>query len=172
MQNVDISTKCWQINCVADDDVAGPHYPALLQLLKTADTIWNSSRVFFARWDLSPAQFNLLNLLSGAPHGLTQSELGRELLTHRSNITGLVDRLESRGFVRRCEEAEDRRAWRIVLTPAGIRLVKEVMPHYYRAAEVVWEGISVRRSGEVAELLKRVDANTLRATRELPDFAP
>ena len=42
-------------------------YQALLQLLRTADTVWNSSRVFFARWDISPSQFNVLNLLRGEP---------------------------------------------------------------------------------------------------------
>jgi hypothetical protein len=45
----------------------GPRYPALLQLLRTAENLWNASRLFFGRWDLSPSQFNVLNLLSGEP---------------------------------------------------------------------------------------------------------
>ncbi len=150
-------------------ELPGPHYPALLQLLRTAETLWGSSRVFFARWDLSPAQFNLLNLLVDRPEGLTQSELGRELLTHRSNITGLVDRLESRGLVCRKEQASDRRAWRVVLTPAGSRLVMEVLPHYYRAAEMVWHGIPVRRAEEVSRVLHQVTTNTLEAVEQLPE---
>src|SRR5438874_74225 len=36
----------------------GPRYQALLQLLRTAEALWNASRNFFARWDLSPSQFN------------------------------------------------------------------------------------------------------------------
>ncbi len=146
----------------------GPHYQALLQLLRTAETIWNSSRIFFARWDLSPAQFNLLNLLPESPDGLTQSELSRELLTHRSNITGLVDRLEARGLVRRQDQVGDRRAWRVVLTPAGRALAAEILPHYYRAAETVWRGVPVRRATEVAAVLKQVAKNTELATRDLP----
>ena len=50
-------------------DAAGPRYRALLQLLRTAENLWNASRVFFGRWDLSPSQFNVLNLLSGEPDG-------------------------------------------------------------------------------------------------------
>lgn len=148
--------------------VPGPHYQPLLQLLRTAETIWNSSRIFFARWDLSPAQFNLLNLLPESPEGLTQSELSRELLTHRSNITGLVDRLEARGLVRRQAQADDRRAWRVVLTPAGLALTREILPHYYRAAEAVWRGVSVRRATEVAAVLKQVAERTESAARDLP----
>ena len=65
----------------------------MLQLLRTADSLWNSSRLFFGRWRLSPSQFNVLNILHNQPNGLSQIELGRRLITHRSNITGLVDRL-------------------------------------------------------------------------------
>lgn len=75
-------------------------YQALLQLLRTADCLWNASRVFFARWELSPSQFNVLNLLSDQPDGLSQIKLGCLLITHRSNVTGLVDRLERRGGTR------------------------------------------------------------------------
>ena len=50
----------------------GPRYAALLQLLRTAENLWNSSRVFLGRWDLSPSQFNVLNLLRDEPGGLSQ----------------------------------------------------------------------------------------------------
>jgi len=86
-----------------------PGYRALLELLRTADTVWNASRVFFERWDLSPSQFNVLNLLHANPAGLSQTDLSRQLIMHRSNLTGLVDRLEKRGLVARREVAADRR---------------------------------------------------------------
>ena len=89
---------------------SNPRYQALLQLLRTADTIWNASRAFFDRWDLGPSQFNVLNLLRLHPDGLSQSELSRELIMHRSNVTGLVDRLERRSLVERKDAAGDRRA--------------------------------------------------------------
>ena len=46
-----------------------PSYRVLMELLRTADTVWNASRVFFERWDLSPSQFNVLNLLHLNPAG-------------------------------------------------------------------------------------------------------
>src|SRR5580698_5762227 len=93
----------------------GPRYQALIELLRTAENLWNASRVFFARWDLSPSQFNVLNLLQDHPAGLTQAELSRSLIMHRSNATGLIDRLEGRGLVRRTDDPEDRRAFKVVL---------------------------------------------------------
>ena len=120
----------------------GPRYHALLELLRTSESLWNGSRLFFARWDLSPSQFNILNLLSGAPEGCSQVELSRQLIMHRSNLTGMVDRLEERGLVKRRSREGDRRANRVLLTGPGLDLVREILPHYHQAAEAVWAGIS------------------------------
>lgn len=131
----------------------GPRYQALIELLRTAENLWNASRVFFARWELSPSQFNLLNLLDDQIDGCSQIELSRRLIMHRSNVTGLVDRLEARGLVRRQDSVTDRRAFNVVLTKAGSKLIHQIQPHYYQAAETVWNGVSLRRAEQlVAEL--------------------
>jgi MarR family transcriptional regulator, 2-MHQ and catechol-resistance regulon repressor len=137
----------------------GPRYVALLELLRTAETVWHASRTLFARWDLGPSQFNVLNLLYGVPEGRAQSELSRELLMHRSNLTGLVDRLAARDWVRRQALPGDRRVHRVVLTPSGEALVREVLPHYYRAAEEVWGGFPLRELPRLRQALERLRRN-------------
>lgn len=144
----------------------GPRYQALLELLRTAETLWNASRVFFARWDLSPSQFNVLNLLYEQSEGCTQISLSRQLIMHRSNITGLVDRLEARGLVQRQENPTDRRAFNVVLTPAGKKLVMKIQPHYYRAAEVVWSGIPVERAKQIVAELESISASATKFVSE------
>lgn len=145
-------------------------YHALLQLLRTADTLWNASRQFFARWDLSPSQFNVLNLLADEPGGLSQIELGRLLITHRSNVTGLIDRLEKRGLVARNDAAGDRRAYRIVLTAAGRKVLQQVLPEFHSLANSVWEGASVVRTRKLSKDLARLaqNAEQLSQTKEEP----
>src|SRR5438045_6286465 len=123
----------------------GPRYEALLELLRTAETLWNTSRVFFERWQLGPSQFNLLNLLNGSSAGLSQSELSRQLIMHRSNVTGLVDRMQARGLLVRQSCAQDKRVYRVQLTPKGQQLLDQVLPEYYAAAEQVWGQIPVQR---------------------------
>ena len=137
----------------------GPRYRALLQLLRTAEALWNASRNFFARWDLSPSQFNVLNLLHDQSAGCTQIELSRSLIMHRSNVTGLVDRLEARGLVQRHDSAHDRRAYRVVLTRAGKKLVQQILPRYYAAAEQVWGALPVVRTHQLVSELTRVCVN-------------
>lgn len=143
----------------------GPRYAALIQLLRTAEELWNASRVFFARWDLSPSQFNLINVLTDFPEGCTQSDLSRQLIMHRSNVTGLVDRLEERGLVTRKENTDDRRAWLVVLTPAARKLLAEIYPHYYAAAEQVWGKLPTDRADKLVAELTIISENATRAAQ-------
>jgi len=141
---------------------SGPRYQALIELLRTSETLWNASRVFFARWDLSPSQFNVLNLLHEQPRGCTQIALSRQLIMHRSNVTGLVDRLEARGLLERQDSLTDRRAFVVVLTPAGEKLICEILPHYYQAAETVWGDVTIKRAKQVVSELTAISVNAQR----------
>ena len=132
-------------------------YHALLQLLRTADAVWNLSRIFFSRWKLSPSQFNILNVLRSERDGISQIELGRVLITHRSNVTGLVDRLKRRGLVQRKDVAGDKRTYSIVLSPKGARLLEEILPAYYQRAEQLWERFPSRRAANLASELARLE---------------
>ena len=134
----------------------GPRYEALLQILRTAEVLWESSRVFFARWDLSTSQFNVLNLLRGHPEGASQTLLSKELIMHRSNVTGLVDRLEKRGLVKRANDPGDRRVHLVKLTKPGRAILEQVLPVYYAAAEDVLGKLSPRQAGQLAQSLDRI----------------
>ncbi len=137
----------------------GPRYPALLQMLRTAENLWNASRDFFGRWDLSPSQFNVLNLLHGEPDGLSQVEISRQLIMHRSNATGLIDRLEQRGLLQRRATPGDRRAYRVVLTPAARQLLGRILPDYYRLAVEVRGSLPLARVNQLLDDLSSLDAN-------------
>ena len=72
-------------------------------------------------FDLSPVQCQVLHLIEpGKP--LPMSRLADTLSCDASNVTGLVDRLESRGLVQRQPSARDRRVKVLQLTPTGSRL--------------------------------------------------
>jgi DNA-binding MarR family transcriptional regulator len=149
-------------------DESHPGYRALMELLRTADTLWNTSRAFFERWDLSPSQFNVLNLLHLNPDGLSQTDLSRQLIMHRSNLTGLVDRLERRGLVARREVAADRRAYSVALTAAGTRLLREILPRYYEEAARVWDRLPAKRAAALIADLQQVARNAQHVAAKLP----
>ena len=144
-----------------------PRHQALLQLLRTADTVWDASRIFFERWDLSPSQFNVLNLLELTPTGISQTDLSRQLIMHRSNVTGLVDRLEKRGLVERKDVAGDRRAYSVVLTAAGAALLHEILPRYYDGAERLWGELAAQRLAGLTSDLQQVAHTAEKIAAEL-----
>ena len=145
-------------------DEPGPRYASLLQLLQTADTIWNASRLFFAQWDLSPSQFNILNLLNREGPGLTQIELSRELIMHRSNVTGLVDRLEQRKLVERKASQQDRRIWTIVLTGEGRKLTRQILPAYYKIIEELWGDTPPKKAAAIAREMEHLRTQAILIT--------
>src|SRR6266849_5050764 len=79
-----------------------------------------------AEFDLSPTQCHVLHLIEpGRP--LPMSRLADTLSCDASNVTGLVDRLESRGLVRRRPSPRDRRVKALQLTPTGSRVRTQLL---------------------------------------------
>jgi DNA-binding MarR family transcriptional regulator len=70
---------------------------------------------------LSPVQCHLLHLMEPG-EALPMSQLADLLQCDRSNVTGLVDRLESRGLVARQAAKGDRRVKTVALTASGEQL--------------------------------------------------
>ena len=74
-----------------------------------------------AQLGLSPVQCHVLRLLE-PDRPLPMRALAEGLCCDASNVTGLVDRLESRGLVRRRASEDDRRVKVLELTPKGVRV--------------------------------------------------
>ncbi|CAM5398118.1 MarR family winged helix-turn-helix transcriptional regulator [Streptomyces aurantiogriseus] len=73
---------------------------------------------------LTGAQARLLSLLSLEP--LPMRKLANKLKCEPSNVTGIVDRLESRGLVERRPDPADRRVKLAAATEEGCRVAKSL----------------------------------------------
>jgi DNA-binding MarR family transcriptional regulator len=79
-----------------------------------------------ADFGLSPVQCHVLHLIEpGRP--VAMSRLADALSCDASNVTGLVDRLESQGLVERRPSADDRRVKAVNLTATGSRLRAQLL---------------------------------------------
>lgn len=70
---------------------------------------------------------------------LRMHEFALWMVTSRSNITRLIDRLETAGLVRRERSDEDRRGAHAVLSPEGRRMRKRMWPVYQKAIGELFE---------------------------------
>lgn len=88
-------------------------------LLQTATTVQAHVEARLAPIGLSLPKLMALTALREAGDSLPLSQLADRLSCVKSNITQLVDRLETDGFVRREADPSDRRSRVAVLTTAG-----------------------------------------------------
>ncbi len=76
------------------------------------------------RLGISMAQLNILYTLRRSGE-MPMSRLADVLDVSLSNATGLIDRIEERGFVERTRVPEDRRVVLVRLTAAGVQMLDE-----------------------------------------------
>ena len=107
-----------------------------------------------AELQLSPAQCHVLHLLE-PERPVPMGQLAETLACDASNVTGLVDRLESRGLVHRRASAEDRRVKVLVLTPAGARL-RNLLLARMTVPPAALERLSLREQRALVRILRRL----------------
>lgn len=77
--------------------------------------------------DLTSVQFAALSAISARP-GIDQARLAGLIAYDRATITGVLDRLEAKGYVKRQVSKRDRRQREIHLTDAGRDVIAAIIP--------------------------------------------
>lgn len=124
-----------------------------LRLARVFQRIDRRTADHLRRWDLSLAQFDVL-VQVGVAEGMTQQELANKLLVTKGNISQLIERLERRGLVRRCQEG---RASRLYLTMDGRALRAQVMPAQEALICEQFESLSADDLARLRDILARLD---------------
>ena len=79
------------------------------------------------KYQVSAPQLNcLLSLYENGP--LPPSQIAKHIMVKSSTVTGIVDRLEQKGLVKRFRNSPDRRIITIELTDSGKNLAKNAPP--------------------------------------------
>ena len=111
---------------------------ALLAVITTAQ--WQDFGAAATRHGLTAMQAKVLSQLDNGP--LPMRAIAERLVCDASNITGIVDRLESHGFVHREVSPSDRRVKNVVTTDSGrdtIRRVRAEMRATHGALDALGE---------------------------------
>jgi MarR family transcriptional regulator, organic hydroperoxide resistance regulator len=107
-----------------------------------------------AELDLAPSQARALHELD-LERPISMRELAERLKSDPSNVTGLIDRLETRGLVERRPDPADRRIKGLALTSAGARLRERLLGRLYSAPPSV-AALSERDQRVLRDVLQRV----------------
>src|SRR5690242_10048121 len=120
------------MNCMAE----APHIDTaqLMELLSVSlGVYYGEFTVAAASENLTASQGKTLTVLRRGPAAMRT--LAETLACDASNVTGIINRLEKRGLVRREASSTDRRVTNLVITPEGERAVDAIRAKMHRTRE-------------------------------------
>jgi DNA-binding MarR family transcriptional regulator len=103
------------------------HNKAVVNLLYTHSYLVASQSELFKAYGISPEQYNVLRILRGQNGAATSvSSIQDRMLNKMSNASRLVEKLKQKDLVRRDECPADRRQVDVLITAAGLELLKKL----------------------------------------------
>ncbi|QDG66037.1 MULTISPECIES: MarR family winged helix-turn-helix transcriptional regulator [unclassified Pseudarthrobacter] len=129
------------------------------RLSRTATAVESRLADTFARHGLDASSFDVLATLlrSGAPYRITPAELARDSMISTSAVAQRLNKLESRGFVKREANPDDGRGTVVALTGAGKGLIEKALPDHLETEHVIVAALSVKEQAQLASLLRRIE---------------
>jgi DNA-binding MarR family transcriptional regulator len=84
---------------------------------------------------------------------LSMSDIAENIMVNVSTVTGIVDRLEKKGFLERCRESGDRRVITIALTEKGRNLAENSPPLVHHKIIDAVKRLSETERAEISKAL-------------------
>jgi MarR family transcriptional regulator, lower aerobic nicotinate degradation pathway regulator len=106
-------------------------------------------------WGITPVQYAALQAVVHQPD-LDQRKLARTIGFDASTITGVVDRLETRGLIQRSPSPQDRRVRLLRVTKAGMDLLEAVIPAMQQCQARLLEPLNERERETFTRLLRKL----------------
>ena len=135
---------------------ASPEQEAALSVLRTSDQLQIRFARLFREYGLTPSQYNILRILRGEGKPLPILEVASRTITVVPGITGLIDRLELAGFVKRLRCEKDRRVIYVALTDHGIKTLADLDEPLLTLHRMQMGNLSQPELKELVRLLEKV----------------
>jgi DNA-binding MarR family transcriptional regulator len=91
--------------------------------------------------EVTPIQVMLLFFLQ-RNNGLSLTQISQGLMLENPTVTGLIDRLEKLGYVKRADHPNDRRVYLVHLTEKGNKVANKALPIVKKLNEEIKKGYS------------------------------
>ena len=101
-----------------------PYLKLVRPLVEAYLAFWRTDSRHIKSLRLTPSQFDVIATL-GDTEGMTCSELSAKTLVTKGTLTGVLDRLVSKGLIKRDAISSDRRYTKVSLTKRGEALFRK-----------------------------------------------
>lgn len=126
--------------------------------LKAGKTVYNRMIEDLKRYGLTADNFSVMELLynKGPQHVQTMCD---KLMIPSGSITYVVNKLEEKGLVRKVQDEDNRRYWKVSLTEEGESLFDEIFPQHVETIQEILSPLEEDQKEELGQLLKKVGLN-------------
>ncbi len=148
------------------DPVAAEVYATLIRT--GLALIHEIERTMLATFGVSQSVLNSLAIIDGAGEPLTPSQISERSLTSSATMTGTLDTLEYRGWVRRVPNPEDRRSLLIEITPDGRAIADQLLPGIRKVERTVFAVLTANERSALLKVLGKVLSSVAAVTAADP----
>jgi DNA-binding MarR family transcriptional regulator len=106
---------------------------------------------------LTTTQFDILATLGNQPP-MTCKELGDKTLILKGTMTGVLERMASKGLIEKIPNEEDGRSYKIGLSKSGDKLFKKIFPEHLKYLEQAFSKLSKKEIELAVYALREVKA--------------
>lgn len=148
----------------------------LHSLLRTWGLFHQAQGPYFAQFGISSSQWGILRVLQRAElKGETELPLkvvSERMLIQPPSVTGVVDRLERLGFVRRSSSTKDMRVRHLSLTPRGRDLMATILEGHADRVQSLFAPLQLAEQETMLTLLKRLELHLETLASTGPEAGP
>ena len=127
-----------------------------MNLVFTADVLVKRISELVQPFNLTPASGLVLSILADSESPLPPNQIADRLIISRATVTGLVDSLEQRGYVRRLPHPSDRRMLLVEPTDTGRQIADAFRPIVHQHQKVWMDVLNEQEQEQLINFLKQL----------------
>ncbi len=132
------------------------HQKAAINLIYTLSWMREKTKCIFEAEDITPQQFNILRILRGSfPQPLSTLQIRERMLEKMSDTSRIVDRLITKGFVKKLTCKNDRRLVDVIISDKGKKLL-ERLDTRQNEIDGVLNNLSEKDANILSDLLDKI----------------
>jgi DNA-binding MarR family transcriptional regulator len=128
----------------------------ILNIARTGDQLLVRAERLLREFGLTGPQYNILRILRGEGKPLPMLEIASRTVQVVPGITGLVDRLESAGFVQRERSTEDRRVIFVAITDKALEVLGRLDEPLVAVEKKLIGGLSSAEQRDLIRLMEKI----------------
>lgn len=126
-----------------------------ITLVESYNKAYEKSQLFFAEYELTSQQYNVLSILHDAGIPLSTSDILQKMLEKNAGVSRLVDRLIVKHLVEKKHNSKDKRLIDIRLTPKGEKRYQTVTSHL-EGVDAIYNSLTDQEVETLIHLLDQI----------------